>query len=123
MDDDEPIREVLQKVLTAHGYDVHCAANGQDAIDAWRRASDFGSAFDLILVDLDVRGGMGGQEAVARLKGEFPSIKALLTTGYIDDVLMDTYRDHGFLGVIPKPFHFDRLVEAIGRILGVRRKE
>ncbi|HEX2749107.1 MAG TPA: response regulator, partial [Verrucomicrobiales bacterium] len=79
--------------------------------------------FDLILVDLDVRGGMGGQEAVARLKGEFPSIKALLTTGYIDDVLMDTYRDHGFLGVIPKPFHFDRLVEAIGRILGVRRKE
>ncbi|HEX2746824.1 MAG TPA: ATP-binding protein, partial [Verrucomicrobiales bacterium] len=51
MDDDEPIREVLQKVLTAHGYDVHCAANGQDAIDAWRRASDFGSAFDLILVD------------------------------------------------------------------------
>src|SRR4029079_480118 len=90
---------------------------------AWRRANDFGSAFDLILVDLDVRGGMGGQECVARLKGEFPGLKALLTPGYIDDVLMDTYRDHGFLGVIPKPFHFDRLVEALGRIVGGGREE
>ena len=66
---------------------------------------------------------MGGQEAVARLKGEFPGIKALLTTGYVDDVLMDTYRDHGFLGVIPKPFHLDRLIQAIGRILGAKNRE
>ena len=123
MDDEAPIRDVVKKILTAHGYDIHCTADGQEAIDAWRRARDFGSPFDLILVDLDVRGGMGGQEAVARLKGEFPGIKALLTTGYVDDVLMDTYRDHGFLGVIPKPFHLDRLVQAIGRILGVKSRE
>jgi len=123
MDDDAPIRDVVQKILTAHGYDTHCTCDGQEAIDAWRRARDFGAPFDLILVDLDVRGGMGGQETVARLKGEFPGIKALLTSGYIDDVLMETYRDHGFLGVIPKPFHLDRLVQAIGRILGVSRKE
>jgi PAS domain S-box-containing protein len=122
MDDDAPIREVLEKILTAHGFDVHCTSHGQEAIDAWRRAHDFGSAFDLILVDLDVRGGMGGQECVARLKGEFPSMKALLTTGYVDDILMDTYRDHGFLGVIPKPFQFDRLIEALGRIVGVEKK-
>lgn len=118
MDDAAPIRDVLKKILTAHGYDVHVTCDGQEAIDAWRRARDFGSPFDLILVDLEVRGGMGGQEAVARLKGEFPGIKALLTTGYIDDVLMETYREHGFLGVIPKPFHLERLVQAVGRILG-----
>ncbi len=123
MDDEAPIRDIVKKILTAHGYDTHCTADGQEAMDAWRRARDFGSPFDLILVDLDVRGGMGGQEAVARLKGEFPGIKALLTTGYVDDVLMETYREHGFLGVIPKPFHLDLLVQAIGRILGVKGKE
>ena len=123
MDDDAPIRDVVRKILTAHGYDTHCTADGQEAIDAWRRARDFGAPFDLILVDLDVRGGMGGQETVARLRGEYPGIKALLTSGYIDDVLMETYREHGFLGVIPKPFHFDRLVQAIGRILGVSQSE
>jgi PAS domain S-box-containing protein len=120
MDDEAPIRDVVRKILTAHGYDTHCTADGQEAIEAWRRARDFGSPFDLILVDLEIRGGMGGQEAVARLKGEFPGIKALLTTGYIDDTLMETYRDHGFLGIIPKPFHLDRLVEAVGRVLGVK---
>lgn len=123
MDDEAPIRDVVRKILTAHGYDTHCTCDGKEAIEAWRRARDFGSPFDLILVDLDVRGGMGGQEAVARLRGEFPGIKALLTTGYIDDVLMETYRDHGFLGVIPKPFHLDRLVQALGRILGVKSGE
>ena len=118
MDDEAPIRDVVRKILTAHGCDVHCTADGNEAIAAWRRARDFGTPFDLILVDLEVRGGMGGQEAVARLKGEFPGIKALLTTGYIDDILMETYRDHGFLGVIPKPFQMDRLVQLIGRLLG-----
>jgi len=120
MDDEAPIRDVVRKILTAHGFDTHCTADGAEAVEAWRRAREFGSPFDLILVDLDVRGGMGGQEAVARLRGEFPGIKALLTTGYIDDVLMDTYREHGFLGVIPKPFHLDRLVQAVRRVLGVK---
>lgn len=123
MDDDASIRGVVQKIFTAHGYDIHCTRDGEEAIDAWRRARDFGAGFDLILVDLDVRGGMGGQEAVARLKGEFPGIKALLTTGYIDDVLMETYREHGFIGVIPKPFHLDRFVQAVDRILGVPSRE
>ena len=120
MDDEAPVRDVVKKILTAHGFDTHCTADGQEAIDAWRRARDFGSGFDLILVDLEVRGGMGGQETVARLRGEFPGIKALLTTGYVDDVLMETYRDHGFLGIIPKPFRLDKLVQAVGRVLGVK---
>jgi two-component system, cell cycle sensor histidine kinase and response regulator CckA len=120
MDDEAPIRDVVKKILTAHGYDLHCTADGAEAIEAWRRARDFGSPFDLILVDLEVRGGMGGQETVARLRGEFPGIRALLTTGYIDDALMETYRDHGFLGVIPKPFHLDKLVQTIARLTGLK---
>ncbi len=118
MDDDGGIRAVVQKILTSSGYDVYCTRDGKEAIDAYRKAREFGAPFDLILVDLDVRGGMGGKECVARLKAEFPSLKALLTTGYIDDELMETYRDHGFLGVIPKPFQLDRLVQSLGRLLG-----
>lgn len=118
MDDDSGIRAVVQRILTTSGYEVYCTRDGREAIEAYRKAREFGAAFDLILVDLDVRGGMGGKECVARLKAEFPSLKALLTTGYIDDELMETYRDHGFLGVIPKPFQLDRLVQSLGRLLG-----
>ena len=118
MDDDGGIRAVVQRILTTSGYDVYCTRDGREAIEAYRKAREFGAPFDLVLVDLDVRGGMGGKECVARLKAEFPSLKALLTTGYIDDELMESYRDHGFLGVIPKPFQLDRLVQSLSRLLG-----
>ena len=118
MDDDGGIRAVMQRILTSSGYDVYCTRDGREAIEAYRKAREFGAPFDMILVDLDVRGGMGGKECVARLKAEFPALKALLTTGYIDDELMETYREHGFLGVIPKPFQLDRLVQSLGRLLG-----
>jgi CheY-like chemotaxis protein len=118
MDDDAGIRAVVQRSLTYSGYDVYCTRDGREAIEAYRKAREFGAPFDLALVDLDVRGGMGGKECIARLKAEFPSLKALLTTGYIDDELMETYRDHGFLGVIPKPFQLDRLVLSLNRLLG-----
>jgi len=119
MDDDDGIRAVVQRILSSSGYDTYCTRDGREAIEAYRKAREFGAPFDLVLVDLDVRGGMGGKECIARLKAEFPSLKALLTTGYIDDELMETYRVHGFLGVIPKPFQLDRLVQSLSRLLGV----
>ena len=56
------------------------------------------------------------RDSIARLNTQFPTLKALLTTGYIDDALLDTHRDHGFLGVIPKPFHIQRLVSAVRKL-------
>jgi PAS domain S-box-containing protein len=120
MDDEAQIRVLVQKILTAHGFDVYCTNDGQAAIDAYRKAHEFGAPFDVILMDLDVRGGMGGMEAVARLRAEFPNLKALLTTGYIDDALLDSHREHGFLGVIPKPFQVERLVGVVGKLAGVK---
>jgi PAS domain S-box-containing protein len=119
MDDEAPIRLLVHKILTTHGFDVYCTKDGQEAIDACRKAHEFGAPFDVLLMDLDVRGGMGGMEAVARLRAEFPNIKALLTTGYIDDHLLDSHREHGFLGVIPKPFQIERLVSVVGKLAGI----
>lgn len=123
MDDELQIRVLVQKILTAHGFDVYCTKDGAEAINAYRKAHEFGTPFDVLLMDLDVRGGMGGMEAVARLRGEHPNIKALLTTGYVDDALLDSHRDHGFLGVIPKPFQVERLVGIVRRLAGVKVAE
>ncbi len=120
MDDEAQICVLVQKILTAHGFDVYCTKDGQEAIDVYRKAKAFGAPFDVLLMDLDVRGGMGGQEAVARLHAENPNLKALLTTGYVDDALLESHKEHGFLGVIPKPFQVDRLVGAIAKLAGVK---
>jgi two-component system KDP operon response regulator KdpE len=53
--DDEPqIRRVLRSTLTAHGYEVHDARTGEDALESIRE-----SRFDLILLDVSMPGMSG----------------------------------------------------------------
>jgi signal transduction histidine kinase/CheY-like chemotaxis protein len=118
MDDDVGIRVIVEKMLSMQGFDVYAVRDGQEAINAYRRAIELGAPFDVVLLDLDVRGGMGGRECIARLRGEFPGVKAILTTGYLDDSLLENHREHGFSGVITKPFNVERLVSTVGKLAG-----
>lgn len=116
MDDDSGVRLVMERILAHAGYEVYGTRDGQEAVDACRKAVEFGTPFDLLLVDLDVRDGMGGLECVDCLKQEFPHLKALLTTGCLDHAIMDTWMEHGLLGVIPKPFQIDTLVRSLDQL-------
>ncbi len=116
MDDDAGIRIIVEKMLTLQGFDVYTVRDGREAIAAYRRALDLGSPFDVVLLDLEVRGGMGGRECIARMRGEFKNVKALLSTGALDDVVLENHREHGFSGVITKPFNIERLVGAVARL-------
>jgi two-component system cell cycle sensor histidine kinase/response regulator CckA len=116
MDDDVGIRVVVEKMLSLQGFDVCTVRDGAETIAAYRRARDLGTGFDVVLLDLDVRAGMGGRECIARLRGEFPEVKALLTTGFSDDLILDNHREHGFSGVVTKPFNMERLVATVSRL-------
>jgi two-component system, cell cycle sensor histidine kinase and response regulator CckA len=108
-------------MLTLHGFDVFAVPDGQAAIDTYRRSSIMGQPFDLVILDLDVRGGMGGRECISRLRGEFTDVKAILSTGYVDDILLDTYQEHGFAGVVTKPFQIERLISAVTKLMPQNR--
>ena len=68
MDDEEMVRAVVQRMLTQLGYEVQCTADGIEAIQLYRQAMERNRAFDLVLMDLTIPGGMGGKDALARLK-------------------------------------------------------
>lgn len=115
--DDEPhIRAVLEKALTRAGHDVFCAATGELALSAFEKAEDFGKPFDVLLFDLDIRGGMGGNQTLARIRAGHPEVRAIVTTGYVDDSVLVNYLEHGFCGVLTKPFRIDHLVAAVERL-------
>ena len=59
-----------------------------------------------------------GANALPVFVGEFPGVRAVLTTGYLDDVLLENHREHGFSGVITKPFNVERLVSTVGKLAG-----
>ncbi|MFN0130615.1 MAG: response regulator [Verrucomicrobiales bacterium] len=116
MDDDVGIRIIVEKMLSLQGFEVFTVRDGAETITAYRRARSMGSAFDVVLLDLDVPGGMGGRECIARLRGEFPDVKALLSTGYTDDLILENHREHGFSGVLTKPFNLERLVATVTKL-------
>lgn len=109
MDDEEMVRTVMGRLLNQCGYDVEFAKDGTEAIDVYRKADESGKAFDVVIMDLVIQGGMGGEEAIRRLIEIDPGIKAIVSSGYSNDPIMANYKDHGFRGVLKKPFQSEEL--------------
>ena len=88
------------------------------AVAAWREASRREEPFDLIVADLEIRGGAGGMEVMARLREEFPGLRAVLTTGYTEDAALAEHAARGYSAVLAKPFSMESLLEAVASVLG-----
>jgi len=117
MDDEEMLRSVVCRMLEIMGYDVMSAADGDEALRLYIEASENGSRFDVVILDLSVQKGMGGREAAAKLVEYDPDVIALVSSGFVGDAVLQNYRDFGFRGVIPKPYTSDELRDGLNRVL------
>ncbi|MFP4054984.1 MAG: response regulator [Phycisphaerae bacterium] len=113
MDDEEAILRVTGKLLGYLGYDVELAREGAEAVEAYHQAREAGRPFDLVILDLTVHGGMGGQEALQRLRQIDPGVRAIVSSGYRTDPVVSDYESHGFSGAASKPYQLDDLRRAI----------
>lgn len=108
MDDEEGIREVGKELLEHLGYEAVTAAEGREALDLYRDA--LGSRpFDAVILDLMVPNGIGGAETMEELLSMDPQVRAVVCSGYSNDPIMAHHLEHGFLGVLPKPFNVGQL--------------
>lgn len=117
MDDEEMLRSVVSRMLEIMGYDVVSAADGDEALRFYIEASESGSRFDAVILDLSVQKGMGGREAAAKLIEYDPNVIALVSSGFVGDTVLQNYRDFGFRGVIPKPYTSDELRDGLSKVL------
>ena len=117
MDDDETIRDVLHEMLTLMGHKVTLVKNGEEAIEAYKKAIEDNSPFDIVIMDLTVKGGMGGKEAAKKLLSLYPDAKIVVSSGYSDDSVMSNYSKYGFKGVLKKPYTLAELMKLINEVL------
>jgi signal transduction histidine kinase/ActR/RegA family two-component response regulator len=117
MDDEEALRTLLNRGLTAMGYEVQSARDGAEAIAMYQAAKASGRAFDAVLLDITISGGMGGIETAAKLKELDPAAKLVVSSGYSDASVMSKFREYGFDDVIPKPWRTAEVSEVFRRVL------
>lgn len=117
MDDEETIRKVVGEILTYFGYQVVSAKEGNEAVAIYKSAFEKGHPFDVVIMDLTIPGGMGGQEALTHLLAINPKVKAIVSSGYANDPIIADYQKYGFAGVVIKPYKFDELNEILAEVL------
>lgn len=116
MDDQEPILRMISRMLDRMGYETETASNGVEAVNLCREAYNSKEPYDLVILDLTIPGGMGGEETVAELIKIDPNVKAIVSSGYSNNPIMSNYQDYGFCGVVSKPYSRQELSEVLNKI-------
>ncbi|HSV41875.1 MAG TPA: response regulator, partial [Methanomassiliicoccales archaeon] len=117
MDDEEGILEVGSELLREHGFKVGCAHNGEEAVTLYSQAKTSNEPYDLVVMDLTIKGGMGGKEAIRELLSFDPNAKAIVSSGYSNDPVMAHFAEHGFKGVVKKPYMISEMIKEIRQVL------
>ncbi len=117
MDDEEPVRTVCADILGHLGYEVELVADGESLVSLYGTRFAEGRRPDAVIVDLTVPGGMDGREAARRILAIDRDARLLVSSGYCNDPVMSAYRDHGFVGVIAKPYDVRELAANLARVM------
>ena len=117
MDDDEFVRLSVRALLRSMGHEVDCAPEGASAVEAYRAARQAGLPYEVVILDLTVRDGLGGVETIERLRREDPAVRAVVSSGYSDEPVVADYERYGFSGVLPKPYTVQDLERELDALL------
>ncbi len=117
MDDDELVVSSLKDMISFLGYEVDTARNGEEAIALYKKAMESGKPFDLVIMDLTIKGGIGGKEASRKLLSLDPNAKIVISSGYSEDLIMGEYEKFGFKGVLKKPYTMKTLATLLQSLL------
>ncbi|NOR10659.1 MAG: response regulator [Desulfovibrionaceae bacterium] len=116
--DDEPShRQMLEAVLTADGYEVQQANDGQEAINSVEERF-----YDLILMDLRMSR-VSGIEALKKIKELSPGIPVIIMTAYASvSTAVDALKS-GAYDYLTKPLDIEELKILVSKALRQRQLE
>jgi two-component system, cell cycle sensor histidine kinase and response regulator CckA len=113
--EDEPsVRDLVSRVLRAHGYTVLEAADGDKALAL---ADDYADPpIALLLTDV-VMPQVGGLQLARRITARYPAIKVLFMSGYASDTFAHQGRLDPGVAFLQKPFAPSTLAHKVRAVL------
>lgn len=121
MDDEEAILRLTGEMLPLLGYDTEFACDGLEAIALYTRAFASRKPFDAVILDLTVRGAMGGKDAVKKLLEIDPGVRAIVSSGYSNDAVLSNFSAYGFKGMVSKPYQLEELGGVLHQVISQER--
>jgi len=117
MDDERILCEVAEQIIRGIGYEPVIASHGSEAIALYRREKESGVRFEAAVLDLTVKNGMGGKDTLPELLRIDPDIKAIISSAYTNNEIIEKHRDYGFVGAITKPYKARELKELLEKVI------
>ncbi|MGA8041468.1 MAG: HD domain-containing phosphohydrolase [Terracidiphilus sp.] len=115
VDDEAPVRTMIGATLEHHGYDVHLAGSGSQAIEILKTRT-----FDLVLTDIVMQDG-NGIALLERIRAEYSQVPVIMVSAIHDiSVAIDSMR-RGAYDYLLKPFEREHLVATVQRALDYRK--
>ncbi|MFH2060692.1 MAG: PAS domain S-box protein [Pseudomonadota bacterium] len=113
MDDEKMICSLGKRILEKLGYQAETATDGTMAIKLYKEALLANNPFDLVILDLTVKNGLGGLKTLERLQQINPDIIAIVSSGYSSDPVIKNFETYGFKMALPKPYNCRSMQDAI----------
>ncbi len=117
LDDEEIVLKAAERMLTELGYSPEVTADGKETLAVYERELAAGRPFAAVILDLTIPGGVGGREAGAELRRLHPEAVIIVSSGYSEEPVMADYKAFGFDAVLPKPYRYEDLADALDRLL------
>jgi CheY-like chemotaxis protein len=118
VDDEEPIRNLAQKVLTRFGYRVLLAADGAEAVSLYAPRQN---EVDVVITDMAMPI-MDGPATITALKAINSKVRIVSSTGLASDGGMAMARNAGIQHFIPKPYTAETMLNTLHEVLHGKSK-
>lgn len=113
VEDEEPLRRMLRRVLEQRGYTVFTAESGRDAL---KLTLDHDGEIDLVVTDV-VMPTMSGPQFAEHLRIARPHVPVIYVSGYTDDEISRRGLVRSNTVILAKPFSPDRLANTVRDVL------
>ena len=117
VEDEEPVRALVQRVLAEAGYRVIVASDGSAALGI---AASHAGRIDLLFTDI-VMPGMSGRDLAERLLAERPGTPVLYASGYDEEMVAERASLDPSIQYLAKPYTAAQLLDRIQTLLDVGR--
>ena len=118
MDDNIELLESSAEMFSLMGFFVEKTTEGETAIEKYKEALEKGKKFDLVILDLTIKGGIGGSEVVKEILKIDKDAMCVVSSGYFEDEILANYKNYGFKYSLQKPYTFNDIKKMLSELFG-----